>query len=183
MQIDAVSPLVRSVLANPRVAPSRVRSTVEGVGGNADRNQQGRQDNSGDGGRSGGQVTSVEGTPRSAGEPPQTAVPQRVPADRAEIPVDRRTPPGQRRVARLGDQTAATVPRPRARNAVSEQPEADGAVPFGGLLEQVVRRRTAMSVTIPGNGAFGPISFMFEIETAYRLIQPLEPGSVVDLTA
>ncbi|MFN8816075.1 MAG: hypothetical protein ACK5ZV_05015 [bacterium] len=40
-----------------------------------------------------------------------------------------------------------------------------------------------MSVTIPGNGAFGPISFMFEIETAYRLIQPLEPGSVVDLTA
>ncbi len=58
-----------------------------------------------------------------------------------------------------------------------------GSQPFTGLLEQFVRTRAAVSFTIPGQGGFGPISFAYEVETAYRVIRPLQPGEVVDLKA
>ena len=55
--------------------------------------------------------------------------------------------------------------------------------PFAGFVEQFVRTRSAVSFTIPGPGGFGSMSFAYEVETAYRVIRPLQPGEVVDVRA
>ena len=68
-----------------------------------------------------------------------------------------------------------------ATGAVSDKK--GGSQPFAGLVEQFVRTRSAMSFTIPGQGGFGSMSFAFEIETAYRVIRPLQPDEVIDFRA
>lgn len=53
---------------------------------------------------------------------------------------------------------------------------------FTGLLEQFVRSRSSVSFELPARGPFGPIRIAFEVETAYRVIRPLQPGEVIDLS-
>lgn len=53
----------------------------------------------------------------------------------------------------------------------------------GALLDQFIRKRSVVSFSIPNLGAKmggGAANFTFEIETAYRLITPIEPGVLVD---
>jgi len=68
----------------------------------------------------------------------------------------------------LSDQAATTDPTSGA---------------FTGLVEQYMRSRSSVSFELPARGPFGPIRIAYEIETAYRVIRPLQPGEVIDLSA
>lgn len=52
-----------------------------------------------------------------------------------------------------------------------------------GFVEQFSRSRAAIAFSIPGGGGFGPISFAYEVENAYRVVRPLQPGEVIDMQA
>jgi hypothetical protein len=52
-----------------------------------------------------------------------------------------------------------------------------------GFVEQFSRSRAAISFSIPGGGGFGPINFAYQVENAYRVVRPLQPGEVVDVQA
>lgn len=65
--------------------------------------------------------------------------------------------------------------------AAGDEFASDGAM---GLLETLVRERQVMNVTIPGRGRSSPtVNLMFETESVYRLIQPVNTGQLVDAQA
>ncbi len=63
----------------------------------------------------------------------------------------------------------------------------DGQTTGGGaLLDQYIRKRAVVSFSVPQLGSRlggGAANFTFEIETAYRLISPVEPGYLTDESA
>jgi hypothetical protein len=77
------------------------------------------------------------------------------------------------RASRRGRLSAAS-PAGRGQDSVQLSGQANQA-----LLEQFVRKRAAVSFSVP-NAAGGLTNFAFEVETAYRLITPVEPGILVD---
>jgi hypothetical protein len=65
--------------------------------------------------------------------------------------------------------------------SAGEEFASDGTM---GLLETLVRERQVMNVTIPGRGRSSPtVNLMFETESVYRLIQPVNTGQLVDAQA
>lgn len=78
----------------------------------------------------------------------------------------------------FGDGSAASAPaRGDSVTLEGEQPAQTA------LLDQFIRKRSVVSFSIPNLGprlGGGAAHFTFEIETAYRLITPVEPGLLVD---
>lgn len=88
--------------------------------------------------------------------------------------------------ANASPSTSAVVPA-RGQDSLDlsgEDPASQNA--GGALLDQYIRKRAVVSFSIPQLGAKlggGAAQFTFEIETAYRLISPVEPGYLTDESA
>jgi hypothetical protein len=90
---------------------------------------------------------------------------------------------GQSRSALTGAGLASrrgSVSQPTVRGATQDS-YTQGTDQSGqtALLDQYIRKRAGVSFSIPQPWG-GTANFTFEIETAYRLITPIEPGVLVD---
>ncbi|MBL8990867.1 MAG: hypothetical protein JNJ48_04725 [Phycisphaerae bacterium] len=72
---------------------------------------------------------------------------------------------------------AETAPAP-------DQPKPDPNAALTGLVEKFIRKRAIFAYSQPSKIPGGPsFDFVMEVEVAYRVIEPTQPGTTLDIQA
>lgn len=65
-----------------------------------------------------------------------------------------------------------------------DQPKTDPNAALAGLVEKFIRKRAIFAYSQPSKVPGGPsFDFVMEVEVAYRVIEPTQPGTTLDIQA